>query len=281
MATITAGWQERESEVDLLDRELAGQSVNLRLHQRAERVFAEDPELFDAHRDSQRELFQLERHYQIRLAHAMDAALELWDEETSGPALVDARKHSIETLRGVDEWHLDRVDALRAEFDERMRPLERSGIAAERAQLEAIVGEASAVAIAGGHVAVLLNRLRLFKLGPLLTDKPLFVWSAGAMAMTERVVLFHDHPPQGPGTAAVLERGLGRCPGLVALPHGGRRLALDDRRRVARFAQRFDPRRCVLLEAGDRLTWDDGQWSAPKPVRCLSPGGEVVEAVKW
>jgi hypothetical protein len=46
-------------------------------------------------------------------------------------------------------------------------------------------------------VAVLVNRLRLFGLGDLVADKTVFAWSAGAMAVSERVVLFHDDPPQG------------------------------------------------------------------------------------
>ncbi len=66
--------------------------------------------------------------------------------------------------------------------------------------------------IAGGHVAVLLNRMRLFRLGEELAKKPLIAWSAGAMALSERIVLFHHHAPQGRRDAELLDAGLGIVP---------------------------------------------------------------------
>ena len=104
-------------------------------------------------------------------------------------------------------------------------------------QLEKVEG----LAIAGGHVAILVNRMRLFDLDRKLAGKAVFAWSAGAMAIAERVVLFHHSPPQGYGNTEVLEHGLGLVRGLVLFPHARRRLALDDRRRVALLARRFAP----------------------------------------
>ncbi len=42
------------------------------------------------------------------------------------------------------------------------------------------------------------------------------------MALSSRVLLFHDYPPQGAGAAEVFERGLGLVPDAVFLPHAGR-----------------------------------------------------------
>src|SRR5690606_41913723 len=53
------------------------------------------------------------------------------------------------------------------------------------------------VVITGGNVAILINRLRLFGLGNMLKAKNVVAWSAGAMALCDRIVLFHDNPPQG------------------------------------------------------------------------------------
>ena len=50
------------------------------------------------------------------------------------------------------------------------------------------------------------------------------------MAISERVVLFHDSPPQGPGAAEVLDAGLGLVGDVVVLPQPEFRLRLDDRR---------------------------------------------------
>ena len=109
---------------------------------------------------------------------------------------------------------------------------------------------AAAVLVAGGHVAALLSRLRLFGLESELREKRLIAWSAGAMALSERVVLFHDSPPQGPGHAEILDSGLGLLPRLLPLPHARERLRLHDPRRVALMARRFTPLQPVTLDAG-------------------------------
>ena len=66
--------------------------------------------------------------------------------------------------------------------------------------------------IAGGHVASLLNRLALFDVLELAAGKPVIAWSAGAMVLTDRIVLFHDYPPYGSDIAQVLDAGFGLAP---------------------------------------------------------------------
>ena len=51
IAVITAGWQEREGEDEEMDRHLGGRSFDLEIYRRADRVFATDPELREAHRE--------------------------------------------------------------------------------------------------------------------------------------------------------------------------------------------------------------------------------------
>ncbi len=84
------------------------------------------------------------------------------------------------------------------------------------------------------------------------------------MVLTEKVVLFHDHPPHGQGIAEVLDAGFGLVPGLVVLPDPRRRLRLDDRERVGRLAQRFAPAACVAMDHGRR---DDLPGRPPGPPR--------------
>lgn len=279
LATITAGWQEREAEDDELQEFLGHRCVNLRLHARSEEVFREDPELFAANRAKQDELRHLQDLYRGRLAHALDAAREL-DQSPAPSALVEAeRDAAVLALRLVDKQHIARTRQVQREFELEFRPAARPAVERHYRDLRAILSQCYALLIAGGHVASLLNRMRLFELDSLLTSLPrplpVFAWSAGAMAITERVVLFHDSPPQGPGNAEILGEGLGLLPGVVALPHARRRLRLEDPKRVSLFARRFKPDVCVALDELDRAVWDGRQWTAGPDTKRLLPTGEL------
>lgn len=277
VATITAGWQEREAEDGELDAHLGGETFNLRLYARAERALAEDPELGDAHRRLQEALRLLRRAYNLRLAHLMDAWVELLELQGDAGVLLPEREAALEAIRRLDAAHLRRVRQLRETYERRWAPLRRPAVVRARREIAAELEGAGAVVIAGGHVAALLARLRLFELRDLLAGKPLVAWSAGAMALGSRVVLFHDSPPQGPGHAEAFDEGLGCFDDVVPLPHGSARLRLDDARRTARFARRFAPAWCVLLDEGDRLDRVGGAWRAPHGGRRLSPLGGTQE----
>jgi len=277
IATVTAGWQEREDEDRELHEHLEGRTVNLRLYHRAEALFAADPELRDVLRERQTRLQEQQRLYRLRLGFALQAARELL-AVSGDPSLLEIQRASaVQAVRALDEQHLQQVVEINAGYEEQLRIQDRPPVAAGRRELAALLSETSAVAIAGGHVAVLLNRLRLFGLDSLLRGKDLFVWSAGAMACSDRVVLFHDSPPQGAGDPEVLEAGLGLFPDLVPLPHARHRLLLYDRDRVALFAQRFAPALCVALDEECRIEWDGRRWRGLPPTTHLTPEGSVEE----
>jgi hypothetical protein len=197
--------------------------------------------------------------YRRRLDHAMAALRELWEETGDSPVLDQERRAALRALKTLDREHLRRIRLVHDHFERTWAPGARPVVAEHRDELAAMIGPARAVLVAGGHVEVLLNRMRLFGLGELLADRAVVAWSAGAMALSQRVVLFHDHPPQGAGNAEVADVGLGLCPGIIALPHARSRLRLGDPRRVALFARRFAPARGVTLDAGSRLLWEDGR----------------------
>jgi hypothetical protein len=255
IATITAGWQERESDDQELHEHLGRRTVNLHLYERARDVFRSDPELHVAHRKRQEVLRHKQDFYRIRLEHELEAARVICTRAAPPEILAEEHAASIESIRELDAWHLAQCARVRAEFDERWRPFERKALARHRREIEQVLAGCQALAIAGGHVAVLLNRLLFFGIADLLDGHMVFAWTAGAMAVCERVVLFHDAPPQGPGAAEVLDRGMGWVPGLVALPHPETRLLLDDGARVATMARRFAPATCVALPARTHLTW--------------------------
>jgi len=95
------------------------------------------------------------------------------------------------------------------------------------------------------------------------------------MALTDRIVLFNDRAPQGPGHPEVYGSGLSVLRHVVALPHAGARLRLGDTPRMAVFARRFAPACCVLLENGTRIDADsDG--GCPPGTRVLAGDGGVT-----
>lgn len=255
VVSITAGWQEREGEVEDMAAHFDRRVIDLELHRRSDDVWDQDPSLFRAHRRRQDRLQALQRLYRMRLGFTVEPARKLLRRsEADELGLVGEEQESaLDTIRLLDGEHLRKVRAEHDRFESEWRPAERDAVLRHRDRLAEILSGADALAIAGGHVAVLLNRMRLFGLGELLEDflakKPIVAWSAGAMALSDRIVLFHDSPPQGAGNAEVLDAGLGLYQGVVPLPSARIRLRLDDEVRVSLLARRFEPDICLPLDA--------------------------------
>jgi len=274
VAAITAGWEERESEDQELRDHLGRRTLNLELYRRSEELFSGDPELADAYARRKKDQRELRDLYRVRLGHALDAARELWAGRGGSKLAAAESDAAVAAVRDLDAEHVERVAEVERAFEEEVGLDRRPSVAAAREEIAAILQGCGAVAVAGGHVRVLLARLRLFGLGEQLAGRDVFAWSAGAMALAERVVLFHDSPPQGAGNAEILAPGLGLYEGVQPFPHAGRRLRLEDPARVALLARRMAPARCVLLDEGTHLVWD-GAWSVGAPARLLEPEGSV------
>jgi peptidase E len=275
VAAITAGWQEREAELTALEEHLGQPVQDLRLYARTEAVFAQDAELHEAYRARQVVLREAQGLYRLRLDHAKAAARELLQARPVTPVLRRARIAAIGTLRRLDADHLRAIDAVHERFEAQWRPRERPALVTHLAELAAIVAAAATVLIAGGHVAVLLNRLKLFDAPRLLQGRPIAAWSAGAMTLAERVVLFHDRPPQGAGNAEIFERGLKLVPRAVFLPHAAQRLALADATRTSLLARRLSPASCYTLDEGDWLLFRDGTLASGIGSRRLTRRGAL------
>lgn len=256
VALITAGRQEWEDDDGRLKEAVGRDAFNLQLYGRADEVWREDPELAHGHRALQRQVRLLRRVYNVRLDAAMEAWSELQQMAGEGPLLDQERDAARRAVQDLDAYHARRLGELRDGFYHRFDPLMRASVARQRDEVRRALAPAAGVVVAGGHVPLLLNRLRLFGVDHLLAGKTVVAYSGGAMALTRYVVLFHDSPPWGPGHAEVGEVGLGLVPGVVALPDGSSRLRLDDRGRVSRLAQRFEPDVCVVLDPGSRVDWD-------------------------
>jgi hypothetical protein len=262
VATITAGWQERESDDGELSALLGGRDANLDLYRRWLEVQDADPDYTAAERRLADELAELQDIYLLRLDHGLQAVYAL-QRRSTGRLRAEAVEAAVAAVRELDAAHLRRVNGARGEFFAGLRPHERPVIARHRALVAEILGEAAALVVAGGHVGVLADVLHLFNVAPgagaLGAGAPLIAWSAGAMALTDRIVLFGDRSPQGPGHPEVYGAGLSVLRDVVLLPHARARLLLDDTARMAVFARRFGPGRCVLLESGARIELDAGR----------------------
>lgn len=277
VALVSAGWEEREREHDELQQHVECPVRNLEVFHRVEDVYQRDPELQRAVRERNDRLRRLQGFYRTRLSHALGAARELLASNAEHDLVEPERHEAVLAVRAIDLHHLDRLRGVHHEFWSRWRPEQRDAIELHRGELRAILAQCSALCVAGGHVAVLLNRLRLLGVLDLQPDLPVVAWSAGAMALSNRVVLFHDSPPQGPSDPEVFEAGLGVLGGVVPLPHAQHRLHLADRARVSLLARRFAPDLCLPLFGGEYLAWHEGRWAARNAVQRLEPDGSLGE----
>lgn len=258
VALVRAGYQEREPDDAEMIASLGVPAFNLELHRRGVEVFREDKELTAAYKTRQQRLRHMQQFYRIRLEKIEDAARTVAVRFVDNELLAQEEKVSVDQFRHLDADHIERCNQLHADFALKWRPTERAAIAKHRQELRALIDDCVALVIAGGHVASLLNRLVLFDVLGLADKLPVFAWSAGAMVLTDRIVLFHDYPPYGSDIAQVLDAGLGKAPGIVVLPDPKRRVNLAQRQGIQRFARRMAPATCVAMDRGHRIEYASG-----------------------
>ena len=259
VALVRAGFQEREGEDGPMIASLGVPAVNLALHARGVEVFRGDPEFTTAYQARQQRLRNMQQLYRVRLEKTEEAEKSISVRYVDPELLAQEEKVSVDQFRYLDVDHMERCSAVRAAFDAKWKPGERALIARHREQLRAELATCDALVIAGGHVASLMNRLALFDVLALAAGKPVIAWSAGAMVLTDRVVLFHDYPPWGSDIAQVLDAGYGFAPGIVVLPDPKRRLKMDARAGIQRFARRMAPATCVAMDHGARVVFENGK----------------------
>jgi hypothetical protein len=282
-ATVTAGWQEREPDDGELNALLGGRGVGLELYRRWLDVQERDPEYAAASRALEGVLGELQDLYLLRLDYALQAVYALQrradSDQLRGTMVAQVASpvaEAVAAVRSLDAAHLAHLNEVRGAFYDRLQPHDRPVIASHRAAVADLLGSAAALIVAGGHVGVLAEVLHLFNVAAVLRS-PVIAWSAGAMALADRIVLFHDRSPQGPGHPEVYGSGLSVVRDVVPLPHARARLLLDDAPRMAVFAQRFAPASCLLLETGTRVELsDDGARVFPPGTRVLGEDGHVT-----
>jgi hypothetical protein len=276
VAVVNAGWQERESD-DAEILSLAGErAVNLRLFTRWMDVLSADPEYAAAEREHRLLLDELQELYRVRLDHALQAVYAVAGRGGGDAAIqATAMEDALAAVRLLDATHLARVQELHDAFYGTWQLESRGAIAGHREEVRTLLSEAECLVVAGGHVGELVRVVHLFHLAPHLPPR-VVAWSAGAMALTPRVVLFHDRSAQGASLTEVFDAGIGVVPGLVLLPHARRRLRTEDHLRMSVLARRFAPASCLVLDDGVRV--DLGRGGAlPPDARVVDAEGRIVE----
>jgi hypothetical protein len=186
-----------------------------------------------------------------------------------------ATDDALAAVRLLDASHLARVGELHDAFYGTWRLEERGTIAGHREEVRGLLSTAVCLVVAGGHVGDLLRVLHLFHVSPHVPPR-VVAWSAGAMALTPRVVLFHDRAAHGASLTEVFDAGIGVVPGLVLLPHARRRLLTDDHLRMSVLARRFAPASCLVLDDGVRVDLGpDG--ALPPDARVLGADGRITD----
>jgi hypothetical protein len=268
VATITAGWQERENDDAELDAVMDGRSRNLHLYGRMMEVIERDRDVAAAVLALRDAVDDLGAVYEVRLNHALDAVYAIRRRAGRADIVEAAYRDALDGVRRLDAWYLQEVHVLYGEAAATGAVGRSSLFHENRAEVEGILADARVLAVAGGHVGMLLRSMQFFLVRP-PAELPVVAWSAGAMAMTRTVVLFNDMAPTMQG-AEVWDRGLGRVEKVVALPHARLRLRLDDRIRMQVLAARFAGSACLLL--------DDGAKVEIGPDGTLPPGARIVRA---
>ncbi len=275
VALVTAGWEEAERNDADLDRMLGGGTRNLGLFGRRLDILEMDLEYADEFRRVRVVLTQLREVYLVQLRHALRGVDAVRQHDAAARRLSGVQlDEAIETVRGLDERHATRREAVLGEFYAAYPPHERPVIAAHRDEVAAVVGDCAAVVIAGGHVDVLTDCLHVCNVGAVLGDRPVVAWSSGAMAIAERVMLVDDHDLAG-RPDEVLGAGIGVVRRVIPLPAAASRLRIDDRNHLALLARRLAPRACVLLDEGDRVPFNAAGVADLSVARVVAPDGTV------
>ena len=277
LAVVSAAWQEAENDIDDVRHAVGLPLTDLELWRRAEELLQPESELGAAYRARQDRLKEQQRLYRLRLRHLAIAAEQTLRAEGDHDMIAAEQRHAIAQLRALDRHHLQRTEVIHREFEARFNAETVPEIASHVAQIREILDAHDGLLITGGNIIVLLNRMRLFGMRDLVAQTPIVAWSAGAMVLADRIVLYHDRMPQGDREPEVLGAGLGLVHRRVFLPDPAQRLRESDRLRSGLMSRRFAPHACVTLDSGSSVEIRDGQVARAIDVRRIGRTGRFTK----
>jgi len=278
VALITAGWETEESQDHEIHTVVGAPTINLNLFARTEKLFREDPELIGQLQARQDELRHLRDVYNERLKHLCKAARQLFRRDEQLIDLTGEKESAVAMIRQLDQQHFEHSSQIIDRYESILQTHSRPLVQEHREQLRHLLAQCGLLLIAGGHVAIILNRLRIFGILEMTPDIPLIAWSGGGMALSERIVFFHDSLPQGLNDAEVLRPGAGLFHQLLPFPDAWQRLDLHDRIRVELLSRRFQGFQSVIFDEHTILQRHQNRWQdyTEGGARRLGEHGEIV-----
>jgi hypothetical protein len=277
VAVISAGMQEAEGDNNHIQEAIGRPLVDLGLYKRAEQLLASDPGFHKAYRARQDQMLELQRLYRSRLRPLAQAARDMYRTPGNKDLLAPERRHALSQLRALDQHHLHRVEKIQAEYEAHYSTANCEALAGHAQDIARSVSGCAALLITGGNVIILNNRMRMFGLDQVLAERPLVAWSAGAMVLAKRIVLFHDRTPQGRRDPELLGAGFGLLPGYLFLPDAERRLKLGDELRTGLFKLRMSPDICLALNNETALEFKGQLLVAAENARLIDRSGRLEE----
>ncbi len=278
VALITAGWETEEDQDSEIRDAVGAEVINLKLFDRTEGLFRDDPELIQQLQHRQDELRLLRDVYNERLRQQSKAARRVLRNPEARIDLSEERESAIAMIRELDQQHFNHSARIIARYEAQLKTASRHHVARHRNELAAILQQCNGLLISGGHVAIILNRLQIFGILDFTPPIPVIAWSGGAMALAERIVFFHDSLPQSFNDAEVLRPGLGVFQKVLPLPDARTRLNLNDRIRVELFARRFSQFQSIVFDEHTILERHERKWydrTAGQASR-LDPAGSLA-----
>jgi hypothetical protein len=175
-------------------------------------------------------------------------------------ALACQLRQALETLEANDDHLVGLLDEIE------QRAFDAAGLAydpawrAAQARLERRILEANSIIMFGGHLDLLLDALRFFRLRDALGEAlrrgtQIVAMSAGAMVLCERVIIYDDHATTR-RDFQLYDRGLALVRDIQLFPHCMERIQTDDSDNLAYLAHRFRHHACVGLNQRSFLLFE-------------------------
>lgn len=275
LAVISAGWQEAEGDIDVLRSELGSPLLDLGIYDRSQTLFAAEPELQAAYRERQERLTEQQALYRLRLKQHAIAVRRTLSAEGTPAVIAPERRHAVSQLRALDRHHQRQIDIAHMRFDSEFNVSNNGALASATQAIHDLLEPIETVIITGGNLLILMNRLRLFGLDRVLANKHVVAWSAGAMVLGDRAVLFHERMPQGLRDAELIDRGLGLLSKVIAMPDARNRLRTGNKLRMSAMSRRFAPATCCLLNNRSMALFEDGKLVDSQAANYPMPNGKL------
>ena len=163
---------------------------------------------------------------------------------------------TLHKIRENDELMLRICRQIDSYFRDRSRVDENPTYIAIRDELRDRILSANSIVIFGGHMPVLLNRLRFFRLDDVFHEAlnrgtNFYTISAGSMSLAEKVIVYDDFHTDEYGRRQkefeFFDKGLGLVTKVQLFPHCMDRIQTDDEDNLSYLAHRFASGPCVGL----------------------------------